>query len=83
MSLRTFIADHCDQLPGGLYPLADFTRMLRSASGEPWPRSRVVAELVAAGFTIGLHEKVYQVAGLAPRCGWRNVGGALVIAVVA
>jgi hypothetical protein len=84
-ALRQFLREHCAQHPAARTPLVEFVRAfqdrLSARDKDAWPRGRVIAELVQAGFKIGqCDDKRYWLAGVALRGQWTEQGGRLVLA---
>jgi hypothetical protein len=79
-TLARFLRTHYAEHPAAVTPVKAIVDEFR-ASGvalEDWPRGRIVAELIEAGYTVGRVGRVAHVAGLAPRhIEWRAVGGRL------
>ena len=80
--LRAFIRANFVERPEAVCPVKDIVHGLRASLPQEavgdWSRSRVIAELSAAGFTIGNIGRVAHVAGLAPRgVEWQLVDGRL------
>jgi hypothetical protein len=71
--LSRFVDARCIRVPSGFYSLkdfvADFVGQLPPKARESWRRSRLVAELTAAGFAVAVdpRSRTYAIAGLAPR----------------
>ncbi len=84
-SLRTFIADSCHVDPAARMPLVEFLRAyqdsLPASDKDAARRGRVVAQLIRAGYEIGLDaDKRFHVGGLTLAGSWRTVDGHLVFA---
>jgi len=83
-ALAKFIATRALKVPSATYSvkdlLADFLAMLPPAARQDWPRSRLIAELTASGFAVGIdpRARTYAVAGIAPKAALESVDGRLV-----
>lgn len=84
-SLRSYIDSRYVRVPAAVSPVAelvhDFRASLPPAERREWTRQRVIAELLAHGLTCGVRDRVYHVAGLAPRGEWKSVNGKLELAI--
>ena len=85
-ALARFLTDRAIRCPSGSYSLkdfaADFIGQLPAKASDSWRRSRLVAELTAAGFPVAVdpRTRTYVVGGLAPRGQLREVDGRLELA---
>jgi hypothetical protein len=83
-SLRSYLDKHCTRHPAAVMPILDLTRDFRAslatAERREWTRQRVISELLAHGFTCGIRDRVFHVAGLAPVGTWHTVNGKLELA---
>lgn len=80
-ALKAFLGGRYVRQPLAVSPVAaivrDFRETLPAAERHEWTRQRLVSELLAAGYVCGVRDKVYHVAGIAPRGSWQEVQGKL------
>lgn len=80
--LNNFLRAKCVRHPAAVVPLADLMAELRRSipadALETWRRERVISELRAAGFSIGVIDRVYHIGGLALNRQWQEQNGQLV-----
>lgn len=81
-SLARYLRAHFVERPEAVTPVKDIARAFIASlppdAARSWTRGRVVAELSAAGYTVGILGQIAHVGGLAPRgVEWRAVDGRL------
>ena len=81
--LLRFVRAHYAPNPAASVPVKEFAAAFKASlpleAASNWPRGRIVSELSAAGYALGLVAKVLHIAGIAPRqAALRVVDGELV-----
>lgn len=83
-ALAQFISAHALRVPSACYSvkelLADFLATLPKSARGSWRRSRLIADLTAAGYVVAIdpRTRAFAVAGLAPKIQLQQVDGVLV-----
>lgn len=79
--LSDFLRTRCIRHHAAVVPLADlmheFRQNVPADALESWRRERMIGELRAAGFSIGIIDRVYHVGGVTLNRLWREQDGQL------
>jgi hypothetical protein len=82
-ALRSYIANHCTEHPAARMQLVEFVRQFKASqpakTRDSWTRGRIVAELVRAGYVIGVDQKVAWIGGLSLRGAWVEKNGSMIL----
>jgi hypothetical protein len=82
--LVSFLNGKMQQHPAVKMPVSKFVELFQNYLGptgkDEFPRGRIVSELSAAGFAVGMGDKTFYVGGVAPRGEYKVDNGKLVLA---